>query len=263
MRTLTVQSLGCYPIKSAEVEPCLTAKVGPNGLLHDRQLMVVDQAGKFISQRTEPKLATLRARILVGHVEMSGGGMRPLSIPLNYQDCDKVATVVCQDKIEAYDLGREAAGWLSDFLETPCRLVANCQDTQRSTVTPNGHPGFSGLADAYPILVTSQSSLDRINQALDRPISMDRFRPNVVVAGWPEFAENGWDNLRIGSVRLKAAAPCRRCKIIAVDQQTGKITHPQLLQILQGLNSGPNFGQYFIPETSGEINVGDEVTVLA
>lgn len=56
----------------------------------------------------------------------------------------------------------------------------------------------TAFADGYPFLIASQRSLEELNRHLDVPISMHRFRPNIVVDGVCDpWEEDFWDEVGI------------------------------------------------------------------
>jgi uncharacterized protein YcbX len=121
------------------------------------------------------------------------------------------------------------------------------------------------FADTMPVLIASESSLADLNRRLPQPVSIRRFRPNVVVDGDQPWSEDGWTTLRIGSVRFQATHPCARCVVTTVDQRTGrKDPQGEPLKTLAGFRrseSGVLFGQNLTPREIGTIHVGDEVTL--
>lgn len=97
---------------------------------------------------------------------------------------------------------------------------------------------------------------------------MDRFRPNLVVAGCTAFAEDAWPRFRLGGVIFRALGPSARCLVTTTDQLTGE-RRREPLPALAAYRRDPtdstkvNFGQNLINETkSGAIRVGDPVEVL-
>ena len=97
---------------------------------------------------------------------------------------------------------------------------------------------------------------------------MNRFRPNVVIAGIEAFEEDYTDTFQIGEVELKPVKPCPRCPMPSVDQATGEFG-PDPLEILQSYRAKPEldgalcFGMNAIV-TAGDgqlVRVGQEIEV--
>jgi len=128
-----------------------------------------------------------------------------------------------------------AAQWFSDFLGQPLRLVRFDPAQQRLASARWCAPvaAEAAFADEFPLLVTSQASLDELNRRLIQggaaPVTMPRFRPNLVLGGLSAHDEDHIDELRFdtpdGVVRLRLVKPCSRCNIPDVDPLTAERGH--------------------------------------
>jgi uncharacterized protein YcbX len=172
---------------------------------------------------------------------------------------------VWNDTCDAIDQGEEAAEWFSTHLGRAARLVkladANARSITKEGARPTDRVSF---ADGFPFLLTSETSLEGLNRRRAAPRGMDRFRPNIVVRGCGEHAEDSWRRLRIGEVDFRVARPCARCVVITTDQQTAR-REPEPLRTLAAyrLDDGKvYFGQNLIHENLGTIAVGDRVAVV-
>jgi len=265
-----VSALHLYPVKSLRgiaVESMLLDSLGPVG---DRRFMIVDADGRFLTQRTEPRLALIETELTASALVLRNPAHGSAAVGLHDEGAPILATV-WRDQVTATDCGVEIATWLSDFLRQPCRLVRVGRDYQRPVKPSQAQPGdVVSFADAYPLLVISEGSLndlnDRLQEAGEEPVPMNRFRPNLVIRDCPPFAEDGWPRIRIGDVTLRSAGPCARCIVTTTDQTTGE-RHREPLRTLATYRRDPaepskiNFGQNLIHETkSGTLRVGDEVT---
>jgi uncharacterized protein YcbX len=122
------------------------------------------------------------------------------------------------------------------------------------------------------LLAASEASLadlnDRIVAQGGEPVPMNRFRPNLVIASCPAFAEDGWGQFRIGSVILRSAGPSARCIVTTTDQLTGERGKEPLrtLATFRRDATDPtnvNFGLNVINESkSGTVHMGDRVEVI-
>lgn len=94
---------------------------------------------------------------------------------------------------------------------------------------------------------------------------MDRFRPNIVLAGGHAFQEDTFTQLRIGDVRFHLVKPCARCVIVTTDQRTGERGKEPLrtLATYRSSNNKVLFGMNAMGDGDGIVRVGDEVTILA
>ncbi len=119
------------------------------------------------------------------------------------------------------------------------------------------------LADGYPLLVVTQSSLDLLNAKLASPIGMERFRPNLVIAGATPHAEDSWTGLQIGSVQLAIVKPCARCSTVLVDPTTAKVGREPLRTLAEyrRMPRSVMFAQNALVVTPGQLRVGTAVEI--
>jgi uncharacterized protein YcbX len=263
-----VSAINVYPVKGMAGGQADEALVEPWGLLDDRRWMIVDASGRFLTQRTLPRMATIRATITPGGVSLSLPRAGRIDVPTPGAGAAYLPVLVWRDTLAASLAGDAAHAWVSVAIGQPCRLV-HMHDTSARPINPaHGRPGeTTSLADAYPVLLTSLASLADLNARLAHPIPIDRFRGNIVVDGAPPWAEDTWRRIRIGGATFRVAKPCDRCIVTTIDQATGE--RPDRAEPLRTLGTfrhdarGLMFGQNLIPETLGRIAVGDAVEVLA
>lgn len=269
--TLTLASLHVYPVKGCRGASPASAPVGLRGFAGDRRWMIVDDEGRFISQRSHPALALFEAE-LTAQALVLGAPDRPLlSIPLDAEGgpvraASPRAVTIWDDTVQAVDAGDLAAVWLRDILGLPARLVHMPAAGVRAVDPRYGEPGDEvSFADGYPYLLVSTASLADLNARLAKPLPMDRFRPNLVVDGCAPFAEDDWRRIRIGTVTFRVVKPCIRCTVTTIDQATGAPDGPEPLRTLATFRSAPGgvrFGMNAIAEGEGIIRTADPVVVL-
>lgn len=268
----TVASLHLYPVKSAAGVSVPEARTADGGFRHDRRWMLVDDDGVFLSQRAHPALARVRLHLEEDRIRCRRPGAADLELPLRpdapTEDGDRVEVQVWSDRLTAR-LGPEPAhAWFSDHLGFRCRLVGMPDDARRQVDPVFARPGeVVSFADGFPFLLVEQASLDDLNDRLAEPVPMDRFRPNLVVAGTEPLAADGWRRLRAGEVVFRVAKPCARCVVTTVDQETGRkggeAAEPlRTLATYRRTDHGVVFGQNLVHETRGVVRVGDPVEVL-
>lgn len=277
----TLAELNLYPIKSCGGIALREATLTAAGLMHehiyDREWMVVDAQGRFLTQREYPSMALITPRIKGSTLELRAPGMLRLEIPLDLPDPDHAPTLhvqVWDDSVPAYDCDETTATWFSNALGVACRLVRF-----HPAATRAANPQWTGSADApvlfsdgYPLLVISEASLEDLNGKLTAQgrsaLPMNRFRPNIVISGIEAFEEDYAESINIGKAVLKPVKPCPRCPIPSVDQATGRIG-PDPLDILQTYRADPKidggiaFGMNAVV-LAGEgkmLRIGQEVTV--
>jgi hypothetical protein len=230
----TLSALHVHPVKSCAGIALDEALLVETGLDLDRAWMVVDERGEMLTQRELPRLALVQSTLRHSEMVLRAPGMLALHVRL---DSVEAATRVrvWDDIVKAYDMGALAAQWFSDFLGRELRLVRFDPDQQRLS-----DPRWTGeaqaenaFADAFPLLVTSTASLDDLNQRLAArgaaAVTMQRFRPNLVLDGLQPYDEDHIDELVIetaeGPVRLRLVKPCTRCTIPNVDPATAATGH--------------------------------------
>lgn len=232
-----------YPIKSCAGIAVEEALATVSGLyaqgVHDREWMLVDGEGQFLTQREYPRMATIRPRVEGEALVVTAPGMPPLRLPLALDAGAPTLRVrIWDDEVEAGNCGDAAAAWFRDALGGACRLVRFRPGLERPTSTKwtGGAPSSARFADAYPLLLIGAAALDEINARMlaagREALPMNRFRPNLVVEGSDPFEEDYTESLRTGDIVIKPVKPCARCPIPAVDQSTG-IPGPDPLDILQ------------------------------
>jgi uncharacterized protein YcbX len=258
-----VSDLLIYPIKGCGGYSVASSAVDLTGLRGDRMMMLVDDEGLFLSQRKVPEMAALRP-YLSDSTLCHGGQSFPVVV-----DGPRVPVVVHKWQGFGIDQGDAAAACFSDAIGRSVRLVRMPPDLRRESVT--AAEGLVGYADAHALLMTSLSSLDGLNtRILERggaPVPMNRFRPNIVVSGWPEpHTEDRVRRAVIGDVELTYARDCVRCAVPMVDQETGLRDGPEPTRTLATYRRDPaggvTFGMKAAVVGTGSIAVGDKIDVL-
>ena len=265
-------SIHIYPIKGTRAVDLDESLVEPCGLAGDRRWLLVDADGRFISQREEPTLA----RVIVGYttsrsISVSAAGHGPISVgaPALESGAELLKVTVWSSTVLAAAAGCEADEWFSAYLGRAARLVYLDDPTRRPVDQQYGaEDDVVSFADGYPLLLTSMDSLDALAswlvEAGDDPVPMNRFRPNVVVAGAEPWSEDQWRRIKIGSVSFRVAKPCGRCVVTTIDQVTAQRGSQPLKMLGRRRRFGQQlvFGQNIIPDSPGVIRAGDPVQIL-
>lgn len=263
---IRVADLFVYPIKSCGGIAVESAEIDAFGIRNDRRWMVVDENGRFLSQRTVPLLATIRAGISDGRLSLRAAGWESVTIDAFPEFAAAVRVTVWRDTVDALPVGEEADAWLASVLGRPARLVWMPESTVRPPKRdPAGASPRISFADAYSFLVVSRESLDALNARLTDSLPMNRFRPNIVLEGADPFAEDGWKVLRIGEIELDAAGPCARCVTTTTNQETGArgVEPLRTLATFRREGSEVMFGQNANHRGVGTVQRGDTVEVLS
>lgn len=256
-----VQELNIYPLKSCQGQTLKVMSIGSEGPEGDRQWMLVDENGRFLTQRTLPKMATVQ--VLFNDQGLSLGlGKQFFVVPKSQSLKRLIKVKIWDDEVEAAleaDLFSQA---LSHYLGVNCRLV-------RYTPTSKRRQPEVRFADQRPLLLINTKSLEDLNSKLANPVGLDRFRANVVFQGTSPYEEDTWLRIRIGDVSFSQPKKCSRCKIITIDQKSGLSDQTsggsEPLKTLSGYRregKKVNFGVLWIPEGPGLIRLGDSLQVL-
>jgi uncharacterized protein YcbX len=257
-----------YPVKACRGIAVEAARVVERGLEHDRRWMIVDSRGKFLTQRELPALQLVTTAIEGDSVRLTADGTAPLDLPLRPppETTTPLDVRVWRSELVAR---RHAVGsdWFSTVLARPVSLVWMDDDATRATARPPRTP--VSFADGYPLLVTSRASLDELNRRLAEtgspPITMERFRPNLVLDGDGEpFVEDELRRFTIGAIPFRGVKPCDRCRVTTVDPETAATGKEPLrtLATFRARDGAVYFGMNLAHEGRGELRVGDEVTLL-
>lgn len=236
--------------------------------------MLVDAAGGFLSQRVLPRMALLGVLAYEPGLVIEAEGMSTLVVAKPGAAAPRLPVTIWKDQCEAVWCGENASAWMSAFLGRECRMVYAADDLLRPIDPTYAESGERvGFADGFPLLVIGQGSLDDLNAQLDAgdapAVPMNRFRPNLVAAGFAGYAEDEWRRIVVGdadgaSVYLDLVKPCARCSIVPVDQATGVRGTERLstLATYRRRGGGVHFGQNAIHRGVGTLRVGDPVRLV-
>ena len=270
MNNLRVSELNIYPIKSCAQVSLKFSHIDRFGLKDDRRWMIVDQKNGALTQRNQPLMAKIKATV---EREKSSDALslqidgKSFNIPIaQFTGNPRIKQVtlwndICDGLVAPDEINKQ----LSQYLGTKCSLVFMADDFQRFVEKDFAQAGETvSFADGYPILLTTEASLQQFCQWLGEPIAMSRFRPNLVLSGALPFAEDQWKTIRVGGVEFDVVKPCSRCMVPSIDPETLE-QNPLVLKTLakhRTQGKGVNFGQNLIPKSFGEIEVGADVEVL-
>lgn len=270
---MEISEINIYPIKSLGGISLNEAVVEEKGLQFDRRWMLVDEAGKFLTQREFPVMATLRVSLENGGLKINSAENQSIEIPFAPTSDNKLNVKIWASKCKAVSYDETINTWFSDNLQTNCKLVVMPEDSRRK-VNPfyavRKFRDVVSFADGYPVLLIGESSLADLNSKLENPIPMNRFRPNLVVKDSEAFAEDGWKKVKIGEAIFHLVKPCARCVMTTIDQQTGVLQGKEPLKTLATYRLVKKrgeakiiFGQNLIAEKAGaSVKIGDKVEIL-
>ena len=267
---LKISELYIFPVKSLGGIKLNTSQLSPFGLKHDRRWMIVDDNGKFISQRETHKMATIATAIKDNELILSYRNSE-IVVPEIHEGSEKISVSIWKDSFKATHVCSQIDKWLTDILGQNCRLVYMEDTVQRQIDVDFAPKGQNvSFADGYPILVISQASIDDLNTRLDAPVNINRFRANIIISGSDAHAEDNWLNISINSIEYKAVKLCSRCIMPSINQETGKQDQVKMLAVLnqyRKIDKKIKFGQNFIYKNADIINqqiisCGDEIKLI-
>ena len=266
---VTLGALHVYPVKSCRGLAPATARLTDAGLEHDREWLIVTPEGRFLTQREEPRLATVEVALGDGALTLSAAGAGSVAVPLGPAAGPRREVTVWDHRCEALDQGEDAAAWLGDLLGRPLRLVRFDPAHRRASSREwtGGAEAWTRFSDGFALLAISLASLADLNARLATPLPMDRFRPNLVLDGLPPYGEDQLEDLVSGNVRLRRAKPCARCRIPSTNPATGEVEGEEPLRTLKTYRwdpvlKGVMFGQnMFVAAGADErLRVGQALT---
>jgi MOSC domain-containing protein len=217
----------------------------------DREWMVVDPDGRFLTQREVPRLALVATGISPQGLRLDAPHVPSLNIPFDAPSASR-EVVVWRSTVLGSDCGDAAANWMSEWLAREVRLVRF--DRARKRECNRDYVGDSGahtmFADGYPILVANTASLRELNDRLaargHAALPMNRFRPNIVIEGLPAFEEDHIDTVEVDGVVLRLVKPCTRCQVTTTDQATARV----------GIEPLPTLGEFRMDGKLGGVTFG-------
>lgn len=264
MSKLVVSGLTIYPIKSCRGIELNTSQVELFGLKNDRRWMVVDAHGVMLTQRKISKMCLIQPVLSSTGLLLKYPNVNSIDVDTPTQN-EKITVKVWEDECLAFDAGDKASKWLSNILSVQCRLVYFPDDEFRQVDLNYAKAGDkTAFSDGFPLLLISQTSLDDLNSRIEQPVSMERFRPNIVVEGCEAFEEDMWKEIQIGEITFRIVKPCSRCVIPSINIETGeKEVEPLKTLVAYRKKKGKVFfGQNVIADGIGKIEVGMSIEVL-
>lgn len=228
--------------------------------------MLIDERSVMHSQRDLPRMALIGVEDGAGELVCTAPGMPALRVPVPRPGEDgRLTARVWDDEVDVQLAADAAHAWFTRFLGSPCRLVHQPDEAFRQVNRVYAAAGVGvSLADAFPLLLIDQGSLDDLNRRLEEPVEMRRFRPNLVVEGSEPFAEDTWHKIRAGEVEFRLAKPCARCAIPTVNPETGEVGKEPTRTLATYRRRGHDifFGWNLVAAAPGTLRVGDPVVVL-
>lgn len=262
---MQLQHIYLYPIKSTQSYEASQALVLPHGLNFDREFMLTETDGSFITARKEAELYHFYAfPIPLGlYIRYKNHS----SIQIHYQDFQEIQSCdVWGNQFPSFVAKETINQWFSEKLGREVQLRWLGENSQRKI---KRYPSQSlSFADGYPLLLTTEMSFNAVQQSCPSEILPTQFRPNLIIDGINAFEEQQWDHIQIGEVKFLHTKPCERCILTTRNPETNH-TDPKMepFRTLKKINTNeqgaPLFGINLIPLNTGTIKVGDQVEVIS
>lgn len=265
---MKVEALYRYPVKSLQGEAVTSAEVAERGFVDDRRWMLVDNYGRFISQREYHHLARFAARTDKGEGLLLYALHAPdasFSIPAARPAGDPGFQVTVWD--DTFLACEVPAPGLGAFVGIPGARLVYMNDAVTRPVDERyaERDETVSFADGYPYLVTTTASLRMLSDRTDQDVDVLRFRPNIVVATDDPFEEDAWQSIAVGAQEFYLPKPCARCIMVTLAPGSGEKDLAVLSELarFRRHRNKTLFGMNAIARQPGRrIAVGDDVTVL-
>jgi uncharacterized protein YcbX len=259
---LKVCQLTIYPVKGLAGINVTHAKANIAGFEHDRRWMLIDVDNRFISQRTDKRLALIQIELNPDNL-IARYQDQFITFGINESIGAEITTDVWDDKAYCYEVSPKLSKWFSEILGLKVRMVKLKNETSRihhSSITSSDIP--VSLADGYPYLIVGTASIDELSNRMNQKIDISRFRPNIVLTTTEAHEEDLLKSFTIGSATFTNIKPCARCQVITIDQSTGLVDKNVLktLSTYRTVDNNVYFGTNVVCKDGGVVRVGDDLS---
>lgn len=263
---LLLSEIVVYPIKSLGGISVESAIAQVRGLKYDRRFLLVDENRVFMTQRDFPQMALLKLSFTKsGFSVINMRDHSEISIPFESKSTEIIKVQIWDDFCNSVRVNKDLDAWFSYALNIKCSLVFMPDDEKRIVEKDYiDEEHIVSFADAYPFLIIGQSSLDDLNERLENPIPMNRFRPNFVFTGGKPYEEDNWNDFKIENLSFKAVKPCARCVITTTNQDTTERSSEPLrtLSEYRKINNKVMFGMNVVCNTPGLVSVNQKIELV-
>lgn len=250
----TVSAINLSPVKSLGLLSTDRASITSRGIEGDRRFVLLDSAGRVITQRQLGRLTLVTAEFSESDNSLKMRFPDGRFIEGQPEPIEATATVLWGRVVQGNLVGGDWAAALSEFCGVELHLFES------------SNPGT--CFDEYPVSIISQASIDYLTGLTggSKSFESERFRPTILLDGCKPHEEDSWlgKGVRIGErLRLRLVARDPRCAITTLDPSTGERDFDTLRLILSYRPSvrAAYFGVYGIVELPGTVAVGDEISI--
>jgi uncharacterized protein YcbX len=263
-KTYAITGLYVYPVKGCAGFSVDSAVITARGFENDRLYLIVRPDGTFLTQREYPKLSLIVPTLKSDGLLFQAPSSPDIDVPFR-TTAGLRSVKVWRDECQAYDQGEEIANWLTAFIGTECGLVRMSDDHNRIVDQAYGQPkDIVSFADGFPFLITNDASLMDLNDRLETPVPMDRFRPSIVVNADVAFEEDNWKAFRTDDTEIEIVKNCARCVVTTVNQKTAERGKEPLKTLSTFRTFDGNrviFGQNAVPRKMGTLRLGEQARI--
>jgi uncharacterized protein len=261
LKSYTVNELYIYPVKSLAGISVKTAKAEEMGFENDRRWMLIDDKNQLITQRKHPVLSQFYPKINEDKIEISYQDTKHKFSLLEKLN-EPILSKVWDDEITVLEVSKVTSDWFSNQLGFTCKLVKIINRGDRKHLSAQLNTSLNvSLADGYPFLLLGTKSIDLLNEKLENKITLQRFRPNIVIQTELAHEEDSLTFFQIGAVKFQNAKPCGRCVMVNNDPDNG-VVNKEPLRTLSQYRKVDNlvfFGTNIICLNEGQIAVDDSL----
>jgi|GEM_PF-354979 len=272
MAEVTVRELYRYPVKGCAGGPVDELELTAQGIEGDREYSLIGDDGLLVDQKKTPILASIRAEVRQNNLLFHHAAQGVFEhLPRSEGRAIPGQWVI--DKFEGIDQGDEIAQWISNIIGKSVRLIRADRAWSINFPVPSmkrvhGKPKQRFTA-ATDVSLTNIASLQALNAELDVPVSMDRFRTNIVIDGIAAYEEDNMDLIGNNDVEIMQVTSAERCEIITTDQVTGERPTNNILKVLgqtryktkDRFGTGLLFGNYMRISKPGTLRIGDRLVL--
>lgn len=229
--------------------------------------MLVDQSGRFLTQRQCPTMGRIAVKVTGEQLCLKHGSVKKfLNLGKLHQFDEHRSVRVWKDEVNARVIRHDINQWISAILQRDVVLCFMHEDSHRQVDPEFARQGDrASFVDGFPFLIMSEASVGFLSDQLGRQLSIERFRPNIVVSGCGAFAEDEWQKIAINGIELDIVKPCARCVIPTLDLETSaqQVDVMQVMLKYRKQSKGVMVGQNAIHRQTGLLQIGQAVAVLA
>jgi hypothetical protein len=267
LNDLEIKKLYIYPIKSCRGLKIISANIQKIGFQYDRFFAVINSKNEILTARKNSKLLNISSEINNNELTLSAYGIHSIAIDLHKTLTDKIDIKIFNDSAKAKIVGHKTDDWLSYTLQEKCRLVSiDSEHLRKMKSKYNGKENdIISFSDISPIHLISEESLKDLNSKLESPVTIDNFRPNILVSGSSAYEEDNWSNVKIGNCEFEVTLKTPRCIFTTIDPITTEVDSEQeplrTLSKYRKVRNHINFGIYLMPKKIGIINITDKIKI--